>query len=317
MLAPAAVLGASGPLGFALVPLGYKSYFILRGAPGRTLRGTLQVVNLTPSAKTILLTAADVSTAASGGLQYGDSAPRGEGRWLQLDTRSVRLSGASSAEVPFTVRVPRGAPAGEHFMGITAVDRRVLHQPPAKTSGLRLHVIPRLAMTVEVQLPGPGSASLTPGRAEISVAPSGASLALGISNPGSKLISATPGNVSISQGATVLFSQAVDLAAFVPRTSITYHVPWEGTPVEGTYTVRGELHPVGAPASTFERVVTFGAGAIRKYRSQTGRAAKESTRTPLELIVLVVVALIAAALSGTAYLRARIRLRDALERSRT
>jgi len=228
MTAPAApAAGRSGsPLGYAVSAVGFKSYFNFMTRPGRTVRGTLSVVNLTPGARTILLAPVDVSTAAAGGLQYGNDAPRGEGRWLKLVVRRVRLSGAGSASVPFTVRVPSGARSGEHFLGITAVDRRVLTQRAGRRGRIRLRLIPRLAMTVQLRLPGPLTRALALGSFNVSVAPSGASLGLQISNAGNALIGTTRGAATVSQGSTVLFRQPIELAAFVPQTTITYHVPW-------------------------------------------------------------------------------------------
>ena len=100
-------------------------------------------------------------------------------------------------------------------------------------------------MTIEVRLPGRRTSQLAVSRAKIDIAPSGASLVLGISNPANTLIPASTGSVTVLQGSTPLFSKGMELAAFVPKTAIAYHIPWEGTPVQGTYRVKGELHPTG------------------------------------------------------------------------
>lgn len=81
-----------------------------------------------------------------------------------------------------------------------------------------------------------------------------------------------------------------------------------GTPVEGTYRVRGTLRPAGAPPIAFDRNVTFRRSAIRQFRRETGRPAKQSSGTPVVLIVVLVLALAAAGTLGVAYARARRRL---------
>lgn len=137
------------------------------------------------------------------------------------------------------------------------------------------------------------------------MAPSGASLALGISNPGNTLIASSTGSVTVSQGSTELFGQAIELGAFVPKTSIVYHVPWKGTPVEGTYRVKGQLRPRGAPVIAFDRMVTFGGAAIQRFRSDTGKAATANAGTPVALIVALAIAVAVALGFGVAYARPR------------
>src|SRR3954454_22362509 len=119
-------LGAGSPLGYAISAVGFRSYFVFDSKPARSVRGTLRVVNLGSSARTIALSPADVGTAAAGGLQYGEGAPHGDGRWVRLSARSVHLAGGASAEIPFEVEVSQSARAGGHFMSIVAIDRRVL-----------------------------------------------------------------------------------------------------------------------------------------------------------------------------------------------
>ncbi len=140
------------------------------------------------------------------------------------------------------------------------------------------------------------------------MAPSGASLAVAISNPGNTLISSTAGSVTVSQGNMPLFSEGIELAAFVPKTAIVYQVPWQGTPVQGTYRVQSDVRPTGGRPIAFAQTVTFGASAIRQFRRQTGRQAKESAGTPLAMIVLLALALAAAAVFAVAYSRARRQL---------
>lgn len=302
--------GAGSSVGYALSAVGFRSYFVFATRPGHAVSGALRVVNLDARTRTIILTPVDVSTAAAGGLQYGNVSPSQEGRWLTLARDRVRLSSHSTTSVSFTVRVPPDAQPGDHFVGIIAVDRRVLHQRVVARGPVRLRLIPRLAMTVQLRLPGISTRQLKLGSIGIAVAPSGASLAFALSNPARKLIPSTTGSATISQNGTPLFSRSIDLAAFVPKTTITYHVPWEGTPVEGTYRVTGKLQPAGAPLITFDRTVTFARNAIHQYRQQTGRAAKESPGPPVVLVLALAAAVAVAATFAIAYARTRKLLRD-------
>jgi hypothetical protein len=298
------------PLGYAISAVGFRSYFVFEANAGSAPRGTLRVLNLSGRARTIDLSPADVSTAAAGGLQYSEGTPHGEGSWLKLAARTVRLAGGGSTDVPFTVAVPSRAGAGDHFLAIVAIDRRVLDQRSRGHGGIRLRLIPRLAMTVEVRVPGPRSERLALGPIRIAVAPSGASLALRVSNPANTLIDSTTGELAVLQKGETLFEADTPLAAFVPKTRIDYHVAWQGTPAEGSYEVKGVLRPAGARAIAFDREVTFAANAIGKYRRQTGRRAIAASSVPTVLIVVLGLVAALAIAFATAYLRARRRLRE-------
>jgi hypothetical protein len=304
----ASAAGSTSPFGYAIGAQGFRSYFIFNAHRGREVQGTLRLVNLNATAKTILVKAVDVSTASNGGLQYGNGQARSDGRWLRLAASRVSLPSGGSADVRFTVRVPHLTWGGEHFLGIVAVDRRVLHERPVGHGSVRLRLIPRLAMTVEVRLPALLTTSLKLEGAKIAVAPSGASVALAVSNPGNALILSTTGRVTVYQGGTPLFTQGIALGAFVPHTAIAYRVPWRGTPVEGTYEVRGVLRPAGARAVRVDRTISFGQSAIRNFKQETGRQAIETSGTPLALIAALAAAFVLALGLGIAYARARRRL---------
>lgn len=96
-----------------------------------------------------------------------------------------------------------------------------------------------------------------------------------------------------------------DVGPFVPGTAITYHVPWRGTPVQGTYQVTGRLTPSRGPAVSFRRTVTFGGEAIEQFRRETGRAAEQSGGPPVLLVGLLAIATLAALGLGIGYLRMR------------
>lgn len=110
-------------VGYALTAVGFRSYFAFDTHPGHTVRGLLRVTNLSPVARSIVLAPVDVSTAAAGGLQYGQGPPQKEGRWLTLASDSIRLSGHGTSNIPFTARVSHGARPGDHF-GLSVDDRR-------------------------------------------------------------------------------------------------------------------------------------------------------------------------------------------------
>jgi hypothetical protein len=305
VLAGPASARSGTPLGYSISAVGFRSYFFLHSQPGRTLHASLQIVNLGSTPRTIVLAPADVSTANAGELQYGDTTPKGEGRWLALSAARVALPAGGTRRLPFTVRIPGHAGPGDHFAAITAVDRRVLERRRLGRGAIRLRLIPRLAMTVRVAVPGARRRELQVTGARVAVAPSGAALALRIANPGNALIDSARGSLTVSQGDTDLFSQSIELGPFVPRTAITFDAPWIGRPVEGTYQVKGELRPRHAPPIHFSRTVHFRGRAIQQFRRQTGRPATARSGAPVALILLLVIAVAAALAFAVAYANLR------------
>ena len=298
------------PLGFALKAVGSPSFFKLEGKPGETLRARVRLQSTSRRDRTVLLTGADARTAAAGGLdfgQYGETrSSRGTSRWLELSRSRVRLPAGGVVDVPFSVRVPTSARSGEHFAGVVAFQR----PPQAKDGGpkFQLRFVSRVAVTVQVTVPGPRRPALELKDKRVAIAPTGASLALDLRNSGNTLIPKTTGRVTVRQKGRDLFNRSVQIDAFVPDTGVTYTVPWKGVPVEGEYEVEGFLEPEGAAPLSLNGTVKFGRERIREFEQETGRPAIEGGGPPIALIAGLAAAVVALALLAIAYVRLRRRL---------
>jgi Bacterial protein of unknown function (DUF916) len=280
--APAS-LAAGGP-GFAIDAKGFESYFRYEVAPGALKRGAVRVVNRTERPTTVFVRTADVTTAAGGGLQYGTETAQANGRWVRLARSRVRLAAGAVETVRFRLRVPDGAEPGDHFAGIVALNRadvRAARRRQDDGRGLALRFLPRLAIAVQATVPGGRTRELTTGQAGIDVAPTATGATLAVRNSGELLVGATSGDLAILQGDTVLARRYLDLGAFVPRTEIRLRVPFEGTPAEGMYRLRGTLRPEGAEPIQVDEEVEFGAEAATQFRRETGREAQASGISPL------------------------------------
>src|SRR6266540_2661715 len=121
LAAAPAVAGQHQP-GFAIDAVGFKSYFRYRIDAGKRETGALRLVNRSSRPLSVLLSAVDITTAATGGLQYGTRRTGGDGRWLALARRGVRLPAGGVETVPFRLRVPKRAEPGDHFAGIVAIN---------------------------------------------------------------------------------------------------------------------------------------------------------------------------------------------------
>src|SRR4051812_43342835 len=137
LAAPAGAAELPSNLGYGIKAEGFKSYFIFDGKRGQTIRARLLVQNTTGHGRPIFLRATDVTTAVTGGLDYGRTGapPKRDGRWITLATRTARVPPFAAVAVPFTVRVPANARPGDHLAGIVAYGK----QPPQSAGkGFRL-----------------------------------------------------------------------------------------------------------------------------------------------------------------------------------
>jgi len=305
--APAAAQARKDPLGFSIEAVGLPSFFRYDARPGQTVRGAVRVRNIASGPRVAYLRAVDARTAATGGLEYGDQSrpPAATGRWIRLAARTVRLPGGASQEVPFSVRVPPGTRAGDHVAGIVAFGR----QPRRQRRGRRfqLRFVSRLAIAVQIRVPGPRRTREEFRDADIQILPSGASLGLKIANTGNTLIRQTTGRVTVSARGRRLFTRRVRIDSFLPETEIVHPVPWRGTPVQGDYRVTGVLRPRGGPPVEIDTEASFGRERIREFREETGRPAVEAQGTSPWLVAALGAAVLAVAALAVAYLRLRRR----------
>ena len=270
----------------------------------------MRVISTARTQRTVLLRPVDVTTAATGGLAYGERPPRGVGRWIELSRTRVVVPAGGSVDVPFRVHIPIHPGTGQRFAGIVGIDRAHLaaaRRPPRPRRGrpIALRFLPRFAVAVEVRLPGAPVRRLEVRRLNVKVTPSGAYLQIRLANTGNQLIPSSSGSATLSQGGEELTTDAVDLSQFVPGTEIAYLVRFPGRPARDTYDVRGSLRPERAPPVSLNGQVTFGEGNARQFKRQTGREARGGDGTPTWAIAALIFAIAMAVTFAVAYLRAR------------
>jgi len=288
LMAPGSVAAREAQPGFTLGAVGFDSYFHYRVDPDSKERGTVRLINLSRRPLTVVLRAADVTTAATGGLQYGTTPPGADARWLTLDSGRVRLAGGGARSVGFNLHVPATAAPGDHFAGIVALNQRDVRAARRRTPprGLQLRFLPRLAIAVQATIPGGPTHELRSGNAGIEVTPSATNATLLLRNTGNRLIRATTGQLTLLQDSRVLVRHQVSLDSFVPNTQITLRVPFKGTPARGAYRLRGTLRPIAGRPVRIDEQVSFGESAARELQQETGREAKGSGVPALLVAVL-------------------------------
>jgi len=274
--AAAATKPADAPLGFSIAPVGQsKAHFELEGRAGQTVDGAVAIRNRTSKPLTVVLRRQSAGTAATGGLQYDDPKPGEAGRWLKLERPSVSLAPGAVREVRFSARIPADARAGDHFGGIVAYDSADLERVRRgqRSGGVRLNFVSRFAIAVQYRVAGPATPAISLGGVRIDTAPSGASVIVELDNTGQLLVPSTRGRITVTRGEDTLVGHQVEIGSFIPDSSIGYVIPWQGTPAEGTYRVRGFLHPENAPAIEIDEEVTFGRGDTQALAERSGQQA--------------------------------------------
>jgi hypothetical protein len=306
-------LAASGPaqarsrIDFSLVALGTDRYFTFDARPGETVAGRLGLVSRSRHARTVALRPVDVGTAASGGLDYGIGSPRAVGGWLTLEQRRVTLAPGAVVHVPFAARVPDAVRPGDHLAGLVAYEpgRRSTGREKPRTGGVRLAFRSRLAVAVQLRVPGPRHPRLAFRGAEIVDSPSGVRIYLKLENSGNTLVERTQGRVAISREGHELVRAPLDISAFAPDSAIRYPLRLPGTPVQGVYHVTGRLEPESAPPVRMVADVELTDAQATRFEEATGtKVVRPSDSSPLRYLGLLL-PLLVGAVFAVAYRGAR------------
>lgn len=258
---------------FALSPVGASGALLLPGAPGRVLRGSVLVRNLSRQPVTVKLQAADIRNASNGNADYATASPSRTGSWLTLADDSVRLEARSSRQVPFTVSIPGEARGGSHYAGIVGVDASEIAAAAAKKTAkgknFNFSRINRQALPLTIRLPGPSSRSLALTSAKLMVEPAGAGLMLGLLPGGSELIQGARIKLRVTRGARTILTYSSTLGQLFPGTRLNHRIAWKGRPTEGSYRVQGVIRPRGAATVNIDETVHFTPAKATQLEQET------------------------------------------------
>lgn len=245
---------ASASFGIALRPAhadpsdpATKAYFKPSVAPGETYTDQVVVTNTGDTPVDLVVTGVDGLTAATSGAVYGNRQDpiTKAGAWVSTPTPTVTVAPHSEVPVPFTVKVPKNAGAGDHLAGIAFEDAH----PTAAGSNFAVTQIVRAVMGVQVVVPGPGAFAVHLDDAKLESLPgvSAASVVVKLGNSGARLGKA---------GLTVVLSGPNGYERTVTRTldtilpgdTIDYPLAWPDVLKTGDYTIKATATANGAPA---------------------------------------------------------------------
>jgi hypothetical protein len=251
---------AQGPSGITMQAVGQPSYFTLSARPGSVVTGRVLLTNLSDEPQLVRLAAVDVGVAETGGLSYGTGRPLGIGHWVHPAATAVPLAAHRHRTVAFRVAVPKRAIGGDHYAALTAAATPRSVQTRAGRRTINLRFLTRMAIAVQVRLPGPRVPGLQVGSAGVRVTGVPA-LVLALANPGTGLLPAAQVDLAVSQGTRRLFGIRQRLGAFVPHGRLTFENRWPVRLAAGHYRLDGTIVAAGRTIPVHRRLTIAGSAA--------------------------------------------------------
>jgi hypothetical protein len=266
--APAAAATSPSMATFALTAVGRPGAMLLRGIPGRVLRGAVDVRNVSAHRITVTLDPADIRTASNGNADYVTAPLAKAGRWLRLAARTVHLAPHAVRQVAFTLSIPGGTVGASHYAGIVATDAAQVaaaaHRIPVSKS-FSFNFVTRQALPMTVRLPGPLSRTLALRSLGITVQPAGAG---------------TRVNLRVLRGSRTILTDTSTLGQLFPGAWLDFRIPWVGQPTKGTYRVVGVIRPAGAAAIYIDQTIGFSPAKVTQLARETPPGATTPGPTP-------------------------------------
>ena len=187
--------------------------------------------------------------------------------------------------------MPHGVRDGSHYAGVVAT-KASSPGPSANGAGrgpssFRVVSVVRLAVPITVRLPGPHARGLALGDVALPVDATGASLTLAVANTGNVLIRRASADLRVQRGHRTLFRYRAVLGELLPDSPLALRIPWQGTPMRGTYRVVGTIRPRDADPLRVDAPVTF----TTRTADELERRAEQVTLPESSVPVLVWAAL--------------------------
>jgi len=245
---------ASAGFGIALRPAhadpndpATKAYFKPSVAPGQTYTDQVVVTNTGDTPVELVVTGVDGLTAPTSGAVYGNRQDpiTKAGAWISTATGTVTVAPHRELPVPFTVKVPKDAGAGDHLAGIAFED---VH-PTSAGSNFAVTQVVRAVMGVQVVVPGSGAFAVHVDAAELESLPgvSAASVVVKLGNSGARLGKA---GLTVALSGPNGYERTVSrtLDTILPGDTIDYPLAWPDVLKPGDYTIKATATANGAPA---------------------------------------------------------------------
>ena len=243
---------AIAPAVTATSPNARAMFDVVVGA-GQPLQDVVVLANLSDQPLTFDLYAADARSTSTGAFSLLlRNQPRHDvGEWITLPTDSLTVPPHAAANIPFTMRVPRGATPGDHAGGIVALSRE---GSPGQAGGVSVNVRRGSGVRLYVRVPGKvrNGLAVTDIRHRTSVGLLGSghsSISFDVRNTGNARLDATASAKAVDLfGRTVKRFPATRLPALLPGSTATVNQAWKHLPRFGRFRIVVEVHATGASA---------------------------------------------------------------------
>ncbi len=214
-----------------------RAYFKPVLAPGATSTDEVLVTSTSGTPLQLLISAVDGLTGQTSGAVYAnrDAPIQKAGAWVSPSISALSLAPHAQQLVPFTVRVPAGATAGDHLAGIAVQDAN-----PRPPSGGQFSVttVIRTVIGVDITVPGPAEAGLRVGALALKGLPgtSVATLSIQLGDDRGKLVKPL---LSVSLRGPANYQRHLDrqLDTILPGDTIAYPFIWPDSLASGLYHV--------------------------------------------------------------------------------
>lgn len=306
---------ASAGFGIALRPGHFdpndaatKAYFKPSVAPGETFTDQVIVTNTGDTPIDLAVSGVDGLTATTSGAVYGNRQDpvKKAGAWVSTATSTVTVPPRAELPVPFTVKVPKDAGAGDHLAGIAFEDTH----PTSAGSNFAVTQVVRAVMGVQVVVPGPGAFAVHVDNATLQSLPgvSAASVIVTVGNNGARL-----GKPALSVALTGPngYQRTVErtLDTILPGDTIPYALAWPDVLESGDYSITATATAAGAAPAVVHTAATrlgtalAGVPAPGVVTPAPSPARHSSPGYPMWIVVVVVAA---AGIGAGLYLGRRI-----------
>ncbi len=243
--------GAAGP-SFSLAPIRLE----VEATPGRPYTDAIEVNNDARETARIRVYAEDWRLERDGAVTFSKpgTGPRSASPWVRVNPSEFDLPGLTSADVRFTVSVPRGAPAGGYRTAI--VVEQVPRPTPGRAARREVAIRARIASIIYVTV-GDAVPAAALERVTYERLPNGVrALVLSVENTGGVHFR-TDGKVRLADPRTgrTVHTVSIPDVPVLPETGreVRVHLPNDVKP--GTYAVRAELEVGGEDVYVHEAPV--------------------------------------------------------------
>lgn len=242
---------AAGSLGITVAdPNPYstnKSWFYFQADKDKELTGKVLVKNFGRSEVVANVYPVDamVNEAGSFVLKFFKEEQKGLGKWMKINTLTVKLGPGEYKEIPFTINVPEDVTPGEYFGGIVAQESSsdASENSEVQVNSIGATVQTRVGSRVYLTVPGDVVEDFKWKQFEHATDELGDRRYF-------KFTFENNGNVSFEPSVTLryynifgreIFTSSHDLGVSLPGSIIEPMVLWQDVPWFGKYTVKAEL----------------------------------------------------------------------------